>query len=76
MTTKIDVQRCRSQNTNNTPMEWETVATHATPAAAIADCWEFERFCRASGDQFRIAIDGVAQMILSETELLSAQEAP
>lgn len=65
----ITLKRCRSHNVNNTPMEWESVAEHQTPADAIRDFWDFQQACRASGDQFAIVVDGVPQEILSETEL-------
>lgn len=61
--TTYTIERCRSQHTQSSPMSWEPVATHADEQTAIGDLHDWQKVCHASGDAFRITVDGVQQDI-------------
>lgn len=66
------VQRCRSHEVNSTPMAWETVYEATTAADVIRELRQYERYCRASGDLFRIVdSSGLAQVIISDDECVA-----
>jgi hypothetical protein len=67
---QITLQRCRSHNVNSTPVEWETIGTRSNTEAAIAELWSHQHFCRASGDQFRLCVDGRPQVVIDSMTIV------
>jgi hypothetical protein len=68
--TQITLQRCRSHNTNSTPSEWETIETKDTPEAAIAELWSYQQVCRATGDEFRLSVNGRPQIVVDSMTIV------
>jgi hypothetical protein len=66
----ILLQRCRSHNTNSTPAEWETIETKYTPEDAITALWSYQQICRATGDQFRLSVNGRSQIVVDSTTIV------
>jgi hypothetical protein len=67
---QITLQRCRSHNVNSTPSEWEAIETKDTPETAIAELWSYQQICRATGDQFRLCVDGRPQIVIDSVTIV------